>query len=75
MSEEKSVFKILDTVGENGLKIQKDGPGEELQTIQLENSQKIKNQEDKPGMLLTTDDGRQFARLDSWPENVLIEIH
>lgn len=75
MSEKNSVFRILETVGDNGLKIQKDGPSEESQTIKLETTQKINNQENKPGMLLTTDDGRQFARLDSWPENVLIEIH
>lgn len=75
MSDENAVFKILETVGDNGLKIKKDGPGEESQTIQLEKTQKINNQENKPGMLLITDDGRQFARLDSWPENVLLEIH
>ena len=68
MSEQNNVFKILEKVGDAGLKIQKEN-SDAAQTIQLSKTQAIKNQEEKPGLLLTTEDGRQFARLDSWPRN------
>jgi len=75
MSDESRIFKILEKVGESGLKIQQDGSDAIAQTIQLSKKKVIKNEDDQPGFILTTEDGRQFGRLDSWPEDVLVEIH
>ncbi len=75
MSIENNLFKILEKVGEYGLKIQQDGSDATAQTIQLTKKQVIKNEDDQPGLILTTEDGRQFGRLDSWPEDVLVEIY
>ncbi len=75
MSDESRIFKILEKVGESGLKIQQDGSDTIAQTIQLSKKKVIKNEDDQPGFILTTEDGRQFGRLDSWPEDVLVEIH
>jgi hypothetical protein len=75
MSDESRIFKILEKVGESGLKIQLDGSDGTAETIQLSNKQVIKSKDDQPGLILTTEDGRQFGRLDSWPEDVLVEIH
>jgi len=75
MLDESRIFKILEKVGESGLKIQQDGSDATAQTIQLSNKQVIKNEDDQPGLILTTEDGRQFGRLDSWPKDVLVEIH
>jgi len=75
MSDESRIFKILEKVGEYGLKIQQDGSDATAQTIQLTNKQEIKNEDDQPGLILTTEDGRQFGRLYSWPEDVLVEIY
>jgi len=75
MSDESRIFKILEKVGESGLKIQQDGSDAIAQTIQLSNKRVIKNEDDQPGLILTTKDGRQFGRLDSWPEDVLVEIY
>ncbi len=75
MSDESRIFKILEKVGESGLKIQQDGSDALAQTIQLSKKKVIKNEDDQPGFILTTEDGRQFGRLDSWPEDVLVEIH
>jgi len=74
MSDESRIFKILEKVGESGLKIQQDG-SDIAQTIQLSNKRVIKNEDDQPGFILTTKDGRQFGRLDSWPEDVLVEVY
>jgi hypothetical protein len=74
MSDESRIFKILEKV-ESGLKIQQDGSDATAETIQLSNKRVIKNEDDQPGFILTTEDGRQFGRLDSWPEDVLVEIH
>jgi len=75
MSDESRIFKILEKVGELGLKIQQDGSDAPAETIQLSTKKVIKNEDDQPGFILTTKDGRQFGRLDSWPEDVLVEIH
>ncbi len=75
MSDESRIFKILEKVGESGLKIQQDGSDAIAQTIQLSTKKVIKNEDDQPGFILTTEDGRQFGRLDSWPEDVLVEIY
>ena len=75
MSDESRIFKILEKVGESGLKIQQDGSDAIAETIQLSNKQVIKNEDNEPGLILTTENGRQFGRLDSWPEDVLVEIH
>ena len=75
MSDESRIFKILEKVEEYGLKIQQDGSDATAQTIQLTKKQVIKNEDDQPGLIFTTEDGRQFGRLDSWPEDVLVEIH
>ncbi len=75
MSIENNLFKILEKVGESGLKIQQDGSDTTAEIIQLSNKQVIKNEDNEPGLILTTGDGRQFGRLDSWPEDVLVEIH
>ncbi len=75
MSDEGRIFKILEKVGESGLKIQQDSSDATAETIQLSNKRDIKNEDDQPGLILTTEDGRQFGRLDSWPEDVLVEIH
>ena len=75
MSDESRIFKILEKVGESVLKIQQDGSDATTETIQLSNKQVIKNEDNEPGLILTTEDGRQFGRLDSWPEDVLVEIH
>jgi len=75
MSDESRIFKILEKVGESGLKIQQDGSDAIAQTIQLSQKKVIKNEDDQPGFILTTKDGRQFGRLDSWPEDVLVEIY
>ncbi len=75
MSDESRIFKILEKVGESGLKIQQDGSDATAEIIQLSQKQVIKNEDDQPGLILTTEDGRQFGRLDSWPEDVLVEIH
>ncbi len=75
MSDESRIFKILEKVGEFGLKIQQDGSDATAETIQLSKKKVIKNEDDQPGLILTTEDGRQFGRLDSWPEDVLVEIY
>ncbi len=75
MSDESRIFKILEKVGESGLKIQQDGSDAIAQTIQLSKKQVIKNEDNEPGLILTSGDWRQFGRLDSWPEDVLVEIH
>jgi len=75
MSDESRIFKILEKVGESGLKIQQEGSDTTPETIQLSQKKVIKNEDDQPGFILTTEDGRQFGRLDSWPEDVLVEIH
>ena len=75
MSDESRIFKILEKIGESGLKIQQDGSDATAETIQLSNKRVIKNEDDQPGFILTTEDGRQFGRLDSWPEDVLVEIY
>ncbi len=75
MSDESRIFKILEKVGESGLKIQQDGSDATAEIIQLSQKKVIKNEDDQPGFILTTEDGRQFGRLDSWPEDVLVEIH
>ncbi len=72
MSDESRIFKILEKVGESGLKIQQDGSDAIAETIQLSKKKVIKNEDDQPGFILTTKDGRQFGRLDSWPEDVLV---
>jgi len=74
MSDESRIFKILKKVGESGLKIQLDGSDGTAETIQLSNKRVIKDKDDQPGFILTTEDGRQFGRLDSWPEDVLVEF-
>ncbi len=58
MSHENNVFKILEKVGEYGLKIQQDGSDTTAEIIQLSNKQVIKNEDDQPGFILTTEDGR-----------------
>ena len=75
MLDESRIFKILEKVGESGLRIQQDGSDATAETIQISNTNKIKNENEQPGFILTTDDGRQFGRLDSWPQDVLVEIH
>jgi len=75
MSDENRIFKILEKVGESGLKIQQDGSDAPAETIQLSKKKIIKNEDNQPGLILTTEDGRQFGRLDSWPEDVLVEIY
>ncbi len=75
MSDESRIFKILEKVENLVWKIQQDGSDATAQTIQLTKKQVIKNEDDQPGLILTTKDGRQFGRLDSWPEDVLVEIH
>ena len=75
MSNENNVFRILEKVGESGLKIQQDGSDATAEIIQLSQKQVIKSEDNQPGLILITEDGRQFGRLDSWPEDVLVEIH
>jgi len=75
MSDESRIFKILEKVENLVWKIQQDGSDTIAQTIQISNKRVIKNEDDQPGFILTTKDGRQFGRLDSWPEDVLVEIH
>ncbi|MFQ5573222.1 MAG: hypothetical protein ACE5EJ_03115 [Nitrosopumilaceae archaeon] len=74
MSDENKIFKIVEKVGESGLKIKLDRSDATPETIQISDTKKIKN-EDGEGMLIKTDDGRNFGRLDSWPQDVLLEIH
>ncbi len=75
MSDESRIFKILEKVGESGLKIQQDGSDTTAEIIQLSKKKVIKNEDDQPGFILTTEDGRQFARFDTWPEDDLVEIY
>jgi len=75
MSDESRIFKILEKVENLVWKIQQDGSGAPAETIQLSKKKVIKNEGEQPGFILTTEDGRQFGRLDSWPEDVLVEIY
>lgn len=73
-SEEKGFFTILEQVGESGFKIQENVPEAATELIEIAQSGTAKTEDGKPAIVLKTTEGRQFARLDDWPKNLLLEI-
>lgn len=73
-SEEKGFFTILEQVNESSFKIQENVPNASQETIEVAQSGSAKTQDGKPAVVFKTTQGRQFARLEEWPKNILLEI-
>lgn len=73
-SQEKGFFTILEQVSESNLKIQENIPGSVEESIEITHSGPARTQDGKTATLLKTTQGRNFARLEEWPKNLLLEI-
>jgi len=73
-SQEKGYFTILKQVSESSLKIQENVPESVEELIEIDQSGSAKTKEGIPVIVIKTTQGRQFARLQDWPKNLLMEI-
>ncbi len=73
-SQEKGYFTILNQVSESSLKIQENVPESVEELIEIDQSGSAKTKEGIPVIVIKTTQGRQFARLQEWPKNLLMEI-
>ncbi len=73
-SPEKSFFTILEQVNESHLKIKENIPESVEEWIEIAGTHPAENQDGKPAIMFITTQGRQFARLEEWPRNRLLEI-
>lgn len=71
---EENFFTILNQKTETGFTIQRNVPEAAKEQIEVKQIQQGKTQDDKPVLVLTTDIGRKFARLEEWPDGLLMEI-
>lgn len=72
--EEKGFFTIVEQVDKANYKIQENVPNSMAESIQIQQAVPAKTQDGKIATVLKTEQGRQFARLDEWPKNLLLEI-
>lgn len=73
-TNEKGFFKILEQTNESNFKIQENIPNSVAESIEIAQSGPAKTQDGKPATLFKTTEGRQFARLEEWPNDVLMEL-
>ena len=71
---EKGFFRILEQKTESNYKIQENIPNSEAESIEIVQSGPAKTQDGKSATLFKTTQGRQFARLDEWPNDILLEL-
>ena len=71
---EEGFFTILEQLGETEYKIQENVPNSPKESIEISQSGKATTQDGKDALVLKTTQGRQFARLNEWPDNLLLEI-
>lgn len=73
-SQERGFFTILGQEDDTKLKIQENVPESAEQFIEITQSGPAKTQDGKDAVVLKTTEGRQFAQLEEWPNNLLLEI-
>jgi len=73
-TSEKGFFTVLEQLGETKLKIQENVPESAEESIEIAQTGPAKTQDGKDAVVLKTTEGRQFARLEEWPGNLLLEI-
>lgn len=73
-ASEKGFFTVLEQLGKTKIKIQENVPESVEESIEIAQTGPAKTQDGKDAILLTTNEGRQFARLEEWPGNLLLEI-
>ena len=72
--DEKGFFTILEQASESNFKIQENVPDAVAESIEIAQAGPAKTQDGKSATLFKTTEGRNFARLDEWPDNLLLEI-
>lgn len=72
--EEKGFFTIVEQLNKSNYKIQENIPNSEEELIDISQSSPAKTQDGKVVTLFKTIQGRQFARLEEWPKNLLLEV-
>lgn len=72
--EDKGFFTIVEQVNESNYKIQENIPNAVEESIDIAQSSPAKTQDGKAVTLFKTLQGRQFARLEDWPKNLLLEV-
>jgi len=73
-SQEKGLFTILEQIDESKYKIQENMPESKEESIEIVQSSPAKTDDGKDALIIKTTEGRQFARLDEWPKNLLLEV-
>lgn len=73
-TQEKGFFTILEQVSELNFKIQENVPNSVEESIEITHSGPAKTEDGKTVIVLKTTQGRNFARLEEWPKNLLLEI-
>ena len=73
-TSEKGFFTVLEQLDETKLKIQENIPESVEESIEIAQTGPAKTQDGKDAVVLKTTEGRQFARLEEWPGNLLLEI-
>lgn len=71
---DQGFFTILEQLDETKFKIQENVPNSAKESIEISQSGKATTKDGKDAVVLKTTEGRQFARLDEWPKNLLLEI-
>lgn len=72
--DEKGFFTIVEQVDKSNYKIQENIPNSVEEPIEISQSVPAKTQDGKVATVFKTVQGRQFARLDEWPKNLLLEV-
>lgn len=72
---EKGFFTIVEQVDKVNYKIQENIPNSVAEPIEIHQSVPAKTQDGKIATIFKTVGGRQFARLDEWPKNLLLEVN
>ncbi|NIP62412.1 MAG: hypothetical protein GWN01_16690 [Nitrosopumilaceae archaeon] len=71
---EENFFTVVGQPTDTSLVVKKNSTEAEEEKIEISKVEDGKTQDEQPVQVYTTDNGRKFARLNEWPQGLLLEI-
>lgn len=71
---EDNFFTVVEQPTDTSLVVRRNTSESEKEKIEISKVEDGKTQDEQPVQVYTTDQGRKFARLNEWPQGLLLEI-
>lgn len=71
---EENFFTVVEQPTDTSLVVRRNISESKDEKIEISKVEDGKTQDDQPVQVYTTEEGRKFARLEEWPQGLLLEI-